>query len=475
MSYDLNLFLPAPGEDLEDAFERECCLGSNDLLHPPEDGLVQAETMSKKLQTIEPNLRCDIISEHVELTDPRGIQISLFSARSAAIRVPYLHYPEEIKATAKYLREYLTIFGQYGFYAQDPQFERIVPVGTLAETIIEDLSSVSAYVANTLTAVLGHEQSSPVGSQPSTHSVDDAFLPGISPLEFDLKPNRRSSGIQDKLYDYFSSRPNYQLILNRARYYNPDTDVSFEFDLPPVQKTSNRSPTRVICRIDLGRPDPFAYEANLELLAFTQSLAYQCAESPHTGNEPYSEKRFFNVWHKENPYAVRLFMFDGGDIGSYALASTALIERIWTWNRAIGQMRSNHADRYRFPKLRIWQSTHIVIEADLNCKIAVPVDHVWIAIPTDPHNVCVVESSVFESTPCELHPTDPSEHRIINLCESQSTEMKAITNAPRYPASSFFSTLVSLDGLLQQELVDSAIQANKRSSKSCLKPPDNWE
>jgi len=471
--YLLNLFLPAPDEDIEDAFERECCLGSNESPRSQEDELFDTHTITKQLRAIEPNLSCDTLPDHVELTDPRGVQISLFSSTSAAITVPYLQYPEEVKSTSKYLREYLAIFETYRFYVQDPQTERIVPAGILIETIVQDLSTTSAYVANQLSAALGQGYGNPLDAMLSTNTMTDSFLPGICPLEFDLKPTRRSSGIQDRLYSYFSSRPNYQLILNRARYDNPDTDVSFEFDLPPIPRTSNQSPTKVVFRIDLGRPDPFAYEANIELLAFTESLSYWCADSPHTCNEPYTDKRFFDVWHRENSYAVRRFLFDGGDIGSYTCVSSALFERVWTWNQALGDMRKDHANDYLFPKLRVWRSTHLLVEGDFNCQIALPVDEVWIAIPADPHNVCVVEAGLFEATPCALHPADTAGHRIINLCESRKSQ--AIADSPRYPASTFPSQLVTLDNLIQQNLVDKAIQANKQSSRTCLKPPRNWE
>lgn len=499
MSYDLNLFIPSPNEDMEESFERQSLRDFDSGAHSlgpanqsTEDkneaarvltGLVnlsaedkiQASRIIVELQSIDSDIESSECECFIELVNAQGVQISFYGGGSASIAVPYWYEGQEARKMLVRISKYLYIFGRHGYCVQDPQCDRFSRLDKVDKTYIDEMLSNYLSTVRALKSVDGNGEQEQQCSSVTTSSDRFSFLQGVEPLRLQLKPMKRGANIHNQLHSYFLNRTNYSLKSNRALYQNPDTDVCFEFELPAQFNTSGNSTITVEFVLDLGRPDPFAMEADAELQAFTEANAYQCKDCAHTFNEPYKSERFFEVWQRENPHAVRRFLFDGGRIAPYTLAGSAIIDQIWQWNFSLPTLKALHTCGLIVPKIELWRSTYLIIEAVVEENILAPASNVWIAIQPREKSVCyLIPSSRFTATACQLSQCESTvTHKIVHI--SQEHYKRSLPEAIVCSQQEFSTALHSFQRLIQSELVEEGREANKRSSKTCLKPPRRWE
>lgn len=462
MSYDLNLFVPiSQDKELEESFKRDYLLKDQALTSLSQEDKVLLSRVVVDLKFIEAGLEDTETDCLFELFDQQGVGIFFYSGKCASITIPYWFNGEKAKEVMTRVSKYLYIFGRYGYCLHDPQCNLYSKLDNLNKTILDEM----------LCCYLSAISKSKTENNENENQSFAQFLPGIPPLQLEFETSEYKADIHDQLASYFSNRENYRIGSNRAFYYNPNTEVQFEFELPERFQISGKSTSRVHFSIELGRPDPYAKEADLELQAFTAANNYILSDSEYAVRAHYDSKTFFEIWLRENPYAVRRFLFDKGDIGPYTLASSDIIEKIWQWNNSLSKLRTLH-NEFSVPKLKLWRSTYVLIEAVVGQNILAPSTDIWLSFSPETESICyLIPLNRFLVTSCQCDSTCPHYTAVIDRDEYNRSLRDAIVCSRQ----EFEERLHSFQRLIQSELVEVGYEANKSSFKTCLKPPLNWE
>ncbi|MGD9681421.1 MAG: hypothetical protein AB7W16_09570, partial [Candidatus Obscuribacterales bacterium] len=293
------------------------------------------------------------------------------------------------------------------------------------------------------------------------------FLPDDQLLSMTLKASSRMPDhgkIREELYSYFRDRSRYVVSSNLAHYCNFNTGVTFSFELP---EPSGRRSARVRFMLDLGRPDPFALEADLELLAFTNALEFQLAEDTHSGNEPYQSQKLFDAWERETSYAIRRYLFMGGDVGVYKQVRGEPIHQFWQWNFNFGRIRAIGAGTVA-RRLRLFKDRQPMLIGRLGETLLAPKHDVWIALPDESEDS--YRAMPADALTCLGHgllagsdQVGQIEYRTISIPES----FESVPDGMSYSAEEIDTALNSLNNVIQTELVEKGIEENKHGSRSC--------
>ncbi|MFN0060659.1 MAG: hypothetical protein ACKVX7_19570 [Planctomycetota bacterium] len=139
---------------------------------------------------------------------------------------------------------------------------------------------------------------------------------------------------------YFSSRPRYRVDGTQAWYGNPDTGVSFSFQLVEADQPEDGAEDADMAEPDAwahfelayARPHFFALEAIEELTAFVAAfdLVVDDPQAEESGVGEFVAARFIANWTAGNQAAVSAIELPEG--ARFSTLPAATLEAVWRWN-----------------------------------------------------------------------------------------------------------------------------------------------
>lgn len=179
-----------------------------------------------------------------------------------------------------------------------------------------------------------------------------------------LKPRLGEFSPRDFLAS-FEGRPRYTLNGTQAWYENPDTGVTFSFEVnsddDEVEDDDPAGSYPVSFNMNLFRPSFFVLEAELELTRVVRQFDFEVFDPQFDVKKgaAYEPSRFVAQWQRANTSATAAHLEEYKDTPVRTLPA-ATLKRIWRWNYHRGALQSKLGDSVFVPSIMFFAGSDVV-------------------------------------------------------------------------------------------------------------------
>lgn len=168
------------------------------------------------------------------------------------------------------------------------------------------------------------------------------------------------AGMRKRVYDFFATRPNYEVSSDDIMYENPETGVHFQWIFIPFHEDEANDEDEPLHEHEIGhlrlnfyRPTAFANEAAIELLALSQTLPVQFYDLPQDLiYESFTEAKQLTIPYIEHAQrAVSALRTSNEDIAMAEELPKRALDAVWEWNFNRNAFTDSLAEDLFVPKI----------------------------------------------------------------------------------------------------------------------------
>ncbi|MBS0633627.1 MAG: hypothetical protein JSS11_17090 [Verrucomicrobia bacterium] len=285
-------------------------------------------------------------------------------------------------------------------------------------------------------------------------------------MSYDLYLDRSAPVTSGEFGAYFSQRPNFRNENGQAVYENKDTGVYFIFTL--ATEGDDEPTHKVSFNLNFFRPHFFAREAASELAAVIAAFGFAVHDPQNDGmgDVPFSEEGFQRGWDHGNAFGYRAMLRSKTPPPVIHSRPTAELDAVWRWNWRKAATQDELGDEIFVPRI-FWvvgdgKLSSAAVWPDGIPELVPSVDLYFIGrdklaprrLFRREQDTCIVPRSALEQA---LGPMTADRHPLPSRLFKGTNELKDVRRfVTGLRRNAVNTTVVSMDQVLNQELVDQA-------------------